>query len=384
METPFVYGRIADKENFTDREEEVKLLTQNFNSLINTIIISPRRWGKTSLVNKTAQHLLIANKNVLICQIDIFNCRTEEQFYIAYANALMKVSSSAWEEFVAGVKKYLGRMAPIVSLSDTSQTYELSFGIDFKDNKLSYDEILDLPQVIAKDTGKKIIVCIDEFQNINEYEESLAFQRKLRAHWQKQTSVCYCLYGSKRHMLLTIFNDYSMPFYKFGDILFLNKIKREDWISFISDRFLTTGKQISDELCGKIADKMKNHPYYTQQLSQQVWLRTSKKCTEEIIADAFQGLIGQLSLLFVNVIDILTPRQINFLIAIADGVTNFSSKSILDKYKLGTSANIKNLRKAALEKDLIDILPGNKTEIQDPAFEYWLKNAYQYPGTIRD
>lgn len=85
----------ADKENFTDREKEVKLLTQNFNSLINTIIISPRRWGKTSLVNKAAHILLDNNKDVLICQIDIFNCRTEEQFYIAYANALMKVSSSA-------------------------------------------------------------------------------------------------------------------------------------------------------------------------------------------------------------------------------------------------------------------------------------------------
>ena len=104
-------------------------------------------------------------------------------------------------------------MAPTVSLSEGSQSYELSFGIGFKDNRLSYDEILDLPQQIAKDKGKKIIVCIDEFQNINEYEDSLAFQRKLRAHWQTHTSVCYCLYGSKRHMLLSIFNDYSMPFY---------------------------------------------------------------------------------------------------------------------------------------------------------------------------
>ena len=81
-------------------------------------------------------------------------------------------------------------MAPTVSLSEGSQSYELSFGIGFKDNRLSYDEILDLPQQIAKDKGKKIIVCIDEFQNINEYEDSLAFQRKLRAHWQTHTSVC--------------------------------------------------------------------------------------------------------------------------------------------------------------------------------------------------
>ena len=291
----------------------------------------------------------------------------------------MRISTSAWEEFVAGVKKYLSRMAPTVSLSEGSQNYELSFGISFKDNRLSYDEILDLPQQIAKDKGKKIIVCIDEFQNINEYEDSLAFQRKLRAHWQTHTSVCYCLYGSKRHMLLSIFNDYSMPFYKFGDILFLQKIERKDWAAFISQRFADTGKQISDELSGMIADKMKNHPYYTQQLSQQTWLRTSKDCSEAIVNEAFSSLIGQLSLLFTNIIDTLTSRQISFLIAVADGVVNFSSKDILKQYQLGTSANIKNLKKATLEKDLIDILPGNTIEIQDPAFEYWLKNVYQNP-----
>ncbi|MBP3519359.1 MAG: ATPase [Parabacteroides sp.] len=379
MDAPFVYGRIADDRNFTDRENEVTVLTQNFTNLINTVIISPRRWGKTSLVNKCSKILSEENDNIWVCQVDIFNCRTEEQFYTAYANALMRVSTSAWEEFVAGVKKYLSRMAPAVTLSEGSQSYELSFGISFKENRLSYDEILDLPQKIAQDKGKKIIVCIDEFQNINEYEDSLAFQRKLRAHWQTHTSVCYCLYGSKRHMLLSIFNDYSMPFYKFGDILFLQKIKREDWVTFISQRFTDTGKHISDELSGMIADKMKNHPYYTQQLSQQTWLRTLKDCSEEIVNEAFNGLIGQLSLLFTNIIDTLTPRQISFLIAVADGVTNFSSKDVLKQYQLGTSANIKNLKKATLEKDLIDLLPGNTIEIQDPAFEYWLKNVYQNP-----
>ena len=103
-------------------------------------------------MNKAAQIVSDKSKNVLICQVDIFNCRTEEEFYTAYANALLKMTTTVWEEFVSGVKKYLGRMAPIVSLSDSSQTYELSFGIDFKDNRLSYDEILDLPQAIAKDT----------------------------------------------------------------------------------------------------------------------------------------------------------------------------------------------------------------------------------------
>lgn len=377
MNTPFVYGRIADSVNFTDREKETELLVQNFTSLINTIIISPRRWGKTSLVNKATQ-LLATNTDIITCKVDIFNCRTEAQFYTSYANAILKASTSAWEEFISGAKKYLGRLAPKITLSDSTQAYELSLGIDFKEEQFSYDEILDLPQKIATDLNKKIVVCIDEFQNINEYAFSLAFQRKLRSHWQQHTQVAYCLYGSKRHMLLEIFSQYNSPFYKFGDILFLQKIQREDWIRFISARFKESGKSISEELCGYITDTMRNHPYYIQQYSQQVWLRTNKGdgCTREIVDDALSGLIDQLSLLFTHIIDSLTAKQISFLLAIVSNETNFSSKEVLKKYDLGTSANIKNLKKATLEKDLIDIMPGNKIELQDPAFEYWLKNCY--------
>ena len=112
MNTPFVYGRIADKENFTDREQEVKLLTQNFNSLVNTVIISPRRWGKTSLVHKVAKSISDEEKNAIICQVDIFNCRTEEEFYIVFANFLLKSTSTVWEEFVGYVTK-IGADAPL-------------------------------------------------------------------------------------------------------------------------------------------------------------------------------------------------------------------------------------------------------------------------------
>ena len=377
MDTPFVYGRLAQLDNYTNREQELQLLKNNFTSLINTIIISPRRWGKTSLVNRVSEDLQKERgKDFIICHLDIFSCRSEEQFLKMYANAVLKASTGKWEEFVEGVKKYLGRFVPNISFSDATQTYEFSFGVDMKEPQRSFDEILDLPQRIATDTGKKVIVCIDEFQNINEYRDSLAFQRMLRAHWQRHDKVCYCLYGSKRHFLMNIFSSYDMPFYKFGDILFLTKISREDWVTFITERFAATGKRISEELSGQIADTMQNHPYYTQQYSQQVWLRTEYECNAAILQTALTSLIDQLSLLFTTVIDSLNPRQINFLMAIVAGETSFTAKETLQKYDLGTSANIKNIKKALLEKDLIDILPQNKIVVQDPTFEYWLRNYY--------
>lgn len=76
--------------------------------------------------------------------------------------------------------------------------------------------------------------------------------------------------------------------------------------------FSDTGKEISKELCNQIAARVKDHPYYVQQLSQQVWLRTEKKCTDSILDEAFLSLTGQLSLLFANIIDTLTSKQIIF------------------------------------------------------------------------
>ena len=98
METPFIFGKIATEKNFTDREKETADLVQNFMSLINTIIISPRRWGKSSLVNKAAKLAMAQDSNLRICHIDLFNVRSEEHFYSLLAQKVIAATSNKWEE----------------------------------------------------------------------------------------------------------------------------------------------------------------------------------------------------------------------------------------------------------------------------------------------
>ena len=100
METPFIFGKIATEKNFTDREKETSDLVQNFTSLINTIIISPRRWGKSSLVNKAAKLAMAQDSNLRICHIDLFNVRSEEHFYSQLAQKVIAVTSTKWEEAI--------------------------------------------------------------------------------------------------------------------------------------------------------------------------------------------------------------------------------------------------------------------------------------------
>lgn len=374
METPFVFGKLAVEQNFTNRDKERQRLTGNFTGLVNTVLISPRRWGKSSLVQKAALEAREADKNLRFCFLDAFNIRTEEQFYQALATEILKISSTKLELLLENAKRLLGNFLPKLSFSPGNQD-EISLSLDWKEVKKHPDAILDMAEVIASEKGWKLVICIDEFQNISTFENHLAFQKKLRAHWQKHQHVAYCLYGSKRHMLMDVFTSSSMPFYKFGDILFLDKIHRDSWIPFICGRFDDTQKHINASNAALIADLAECHPYYVQQLAQQSWLRTNTECSEEIVHEAHQGIVSQLSLLFQSKTEELSTPQINFLKALLDGVEKFSSKNMLDEYRLGSSANVVRIKKALENKEIIDILAGNIL-LLDPMYKSWLKIYY--------
>ena len=371
---PFIFGKSSDSVNFTDREEETERLEMNFKSLINTTIISPRRWGKTSLVENVAEKIRTENKEIKICMLDIFNVRSEMEFYEHFAKEVLKGTASRWEEMAENAKKFLSHLLPKITFSPDAQA-EISFGVSWETLQKNPDEILNLPETVAKSKKISVIVCIDEFQSVGDFSESLAFQRKLRSHWQHHHNVGYCLYGSKRTMLLDIFSNASMPFYKFGDIMFLQKISNQKWGEFIKKRFEDTGKKITLEQAEYLAELVDNHSYYVQQLAQQSWLRTNTSCNKTIIDEALQGIKNQLSLLFVGQIETMTSTQINFLKAVLDGETAFTSQENLQKYRLGTSANIKKIKNTLLFREIIDI-SAQKVDILDPIFKLWLKEEY--------
>jgi len=174
---------------------------------------------------------------------------------------------------------------------------------------------------------------------------------------------------------MDVFTSSSMPFYKFGDTMFLEKISQANWIPFICSRFEDTHKHISESNAGLITDLAECHPYYVQQLAQQSWLRTAKICSEEKISEALEGTVSQLSLLFQSRTDELSGPQINFMRALLDGVEKFSSKDVMDQYQLGSSGNVVRIKKALENKEIIDLQTGNITFF-DPMYKNWLVTRY--------
>lgn len=374
METPFVFGKIATEKNFTDREQETAYLVKHFTSLINTIIISPRRWGKSSLVNKAAELAMEQDRDLRICRIDLFNVRNEEHFYSLLAQNVIAATSSRWEEAIENARNFFSRLVPKISIG-SDPANEISIDFDWDEVKRNPDEVLDLAEKIARDKGLKIVVCVDEFQNIAEFTDPDYFQKRLRSHWQQHQHVAYCLYGSKRHMMLEVFTNSSKPFYKFGNLILLNKIETSHWVEFFQSRFADTGKRITEEASTLIAALTDNHPYYAQQLAQLSWLRAEDVCTAEIVREAHAGLVEQLSLLFVTITETLTTQQLNYLRALLAGEKSISSTEVMHRYRISSPTSIARSKAALVKNDILDNQAGCYS-FQDPIYAYWLKTQY--------
>ena len=370
MEKPFVFGVATSGDNFTDREKETQRLLLNFTHGVNTILISPRRWGKTSLVKKVAQ--LAQTKTRKIVYLDIFSCRTESEFYRLFATSVLKQTSSKWDEWVENTKQFLAHINPKISIgTDPMNDFSISFEYSMQDN--AGNDILQLPEKIAIEKGIQIVICIDEFQQISDFEDSKTFQKKLRTVWQLQQHVSYCLFGSKKHLMNELFEKKNLPFYKFGDAIYLTKIETKYWIEYICTRFENTGKHISPELAKEICRLVDNHSSYVQQLAWLLWIRTTDIATEEQLTHALEDLLDQNNILFQSETENLSAYQMNFLKAVIDGIhSKFSSKEIILKYNLGTSANIVRLKSALLQKELIET-DGKEIILADPVFGVWFK-----------
>jgi len=373
MKKPFVYGTSVEGENFTDRVKETARLKLDFENGVNCILISPRRMGKTSLVDKVCRE--ITNPAVKTICMDVYDCRSEYDFLERFATTIIKQTAGKMEQLASTVTEFLGRVVPKVSFSpEPNSEFSLSLGIT--PETAHPDEILNLPERIAERKGIHLVICIDEFQQIGEFPDTLNVQKRMRGAWQHHKHVSYCMYGSKKHLMMKIFQSSRMPFYKFGDTMFLGKIPDADWVAYIQARFASKGKIISADLAARICHVVDGYSSYVQELAWNVFAETDEVATEESISAAIQELLRQNSALFQSRIESLTSFQINFLRALADGVhSDYGSTRIISTYRLGSKSNISRLKTSLEDKELVETAKGITT-FADPIFALWFKNTY--------
>lgn len=371
---PFEYGSIAENEYFIDREEDRKTLKSFLGNGINVMLVSPRRWGKSSLVKTAMKELQAERKDIRVCFLDAYKIYTEEDFYNKFASAVLQGASSSIEKRWAELVRFVQGIAPSVTVSsDPMNAVEVK--LSFQPLKESAEEILNLPEKIAREKGLEIVVCIDEFQQLANLTCWKRLEGMMRSVWQHQQHTTYCLYGSKRHMMMDIFGNSRNPFYRFGQLLTMGKIAKEYWAPFIHDSFHNHGKSISDAMIDRICRTVQCHTWYMQQFCFLIWTQTETEVTEEIFTSQLSKLLDTNGTMFLSDIDGMPSSQIAFLRAVCMGETHFNAQQVVAAYGLGSPGTITKNKKLLVEKDYIE-KQGAAYRMVDPVFELWFKREY--------
>jgi hypothetical protein len=375
MEKSFVYGIAVTDYNFTGRSAETRRLKANFEAGINSILISPRRWGKTSLVDHVCRQFV--DNDIITVRLDIFGCKTEYDFYNMLAVAVLKQTASKVQLWMDEARDFLARLTPKIGIP-IDPTSEISVSLGITPETHTPEEILNLVETIATRKKRHIVVCIDEFQQVGEFDNTKEVQAKLRSVWQHHHYTSYCLYGSKRHMMSKIFLNRSMPFYQFGDLLWLQKIPTNDWMDYIISHFETAGKHISEQMVERICETVDNYPSYVQHLALILLnhLPQGGSVTEDMMPSAISELISTNEALYMQQVEPLSGYQMNLLKAIVSGIhSGYNEKRVRSMFDLGSPSNMVRLRDALIERDLI-YSEMQQLHLTDPVFGLWFKKRF--------
>lgn len=372
--TPFDFGSTVQQVTFTNRTKDLARLKGNMACGINTILISPRRWGKSSLVEQACLELEQERRNARTAVLDMFSCGTFEEFLENLSREVIKATSSKWEDQVRNAKTFFKSINPRIEVGNDADP-GISIGFDWKHARKHVGDILDMPERIAQAKKLRLVVCIDEFQNMVHWNDDLRMQKLMRAHWQRHKHVTYVLYGSKRHMMAELFDHSGKPFYRFGDILWLQRIAIEHWTPWLVSRFKSTGKIMAPELANALARTVQCHSWYVQQLAHFHWSLTKKKADRNGLERALELVLDANTPLYQLQCEALSQSGINILKAIASGETKLTSAAVMHEFRLGTSRNVQKARMALEHKDLIDRSPEGYNFL-DPGFELWFKREF--------
>jgi AAA+ ATPase superfamily predicted ATPase len=363
-ENPFKYGELSTGDNFCNRQQELKRLHAAFRDGQSVVLISPRRWGKSSLVS---QSLETYKGKVIAIKIDCFGIKSSEEFYAILLKNVLKATSSKVQQVADSVKTYIRALIPYIKYG-VGEAGEVSISLDLPASKVGIDEILDLAQKIAHQRKVRIVCCIDEFQKVSEWANGQATLEKLRSHWQKHKEVSYCLYGSKRHLMATMFSDSSQPFYRFGETLFLKKIGKEEWVHFLLGEFKRTGKSVDATVADNLAGMVQCHSYFVQYLGRICWNNTRHKLTPEILQASYEEFLNDHVAIFQQICKGMTQYQINYLRAVVAGETQFTAQRVLSQYAMGSQGNIKRIMDTLKDLEVLDFATGTPV-FCDPYFE---------------
>lgn len=354
---PFKFGIIVDEPYFANRREELKRIRSILESQVHLILMSPRRYGKSSLIRKILKEInrpaIVLDMQVVTSEVDFCEQLMKK---ICKLNPMQKVKNA--------VKSF--RFIPTISINPASEELNVSFDSS-KAADLILEDVLNLADRIF--TKKRPIIVFDEFQDIRKIAEH--FETRLRSILQHHTNTNYVFLGSQESLIRDIFEQKNNPFYHFGYLFKLSKIPNDEFQLFLEDRFRPICSNFG-EIAGDILKFTDGHPHYTQRLAFQVWENfVTTNELENPVLTAIEQIIEFHDVDYERWWSSLKRTDMKVMIGLAFSDDSPMSKEFSHQFKLGASSTVYSSLKRLLENGYL-VKIKDHYEIDDPFFKHWI------------
>lgn len=369
---PFVFSKVVRGEHFYNREKELNEIVSTIKGGNNIVLYAPRRYGKTSLVLKALEEL--QSQGYKTVYFDFMMVYSKSSFINNYAKALFKTNTN-FTKFFQNVSEFLKSIKPILSF-DENQKPNLS--IDFQNSKVndSLEEIIDLPENLAKAKKEKYVIVFDEFQELEKLNGD-NFEKLIRSKIQHQENTYYIFLGSKTSILKEMFLNRSRAFYNSSKAISINKMPESESINFLIDRFRNQKIVLKEEDARYMINKVENIPYYIQMLASQIWIRIQEKqkqINKNLIDDSINEIINLKRDYYVTLFDGLNYNEKKLLKGILNQNSGFYTIEFLEKYDIKSQTSVTSSLNSLLRKGLIEKSNGDYY-LLDPIFRVFLNNS---------
>ena len=368
---PFIISGKIEKKYFCDRESEQEELINRVRNGHNVVLISPRRMGKTGLIEICFEDNRI-KKNYYTFFVDILQTNTLKEFIFLLGkeiySSLVPRSRLMAKAFVQALKSLRGKIS--FDSFTGLPAFDISLG-DIKYPEITLDEIF----TYLDHAEMRCIIAIDEFQQIANYREKNV-EAILRTHIQHTSNCNFIFSGSQRHILSEMFVSSARPFFNSATFMHLDPIPEPIYTDFIVRLFQERGKSISKELASEIYDRYEGHTYYVHRTCNEAFGCTPEggECDSHILREATDKILATYETLYREVLSQLPVKQKELLYAIArDGkATGLTSEEFIHRYALSSASSVQSAAKMLLHKEILT-KSENTYSIADRFFEMWIR-----------
>ncbi|MBN1625238.1 MAG: ATP-binding protein [Deltaproteobacteria bacterium] len=366
MQNPFKYGQIVTGSDFCPRPELIRQLEEHIKSGQNVVVYGERRVGKSSAVYQAA----INSKPRIPLLIDFMGIKSIDALIKRILKAL--IAQKDKQGMMTSILKKFAAIRPTLSLDPVTSMSTFSFDASVEIKAESISEVIDLIKDLYGD--KKVVVIMDEFQDILDLPGSREALAILRSVIQYQTNIPYIFVGSIRHKMSAIFIDSDSPFFKSAIPVEIEPIPADEFGVFIEKKFTEGKRKIRRERIDRLFEIAGNIPGDVQQLCEALWAVTKEKesIDAEEIKSALELIFSRERSAYENYVRLITGMQMKSLLAIAGrgGKSIFSNEFM----KAAGFTNASSLKRCINRLTDLNLLFDYKGEYRfvNPFFRAWL------------